>query len=60
MGENRRLIQNIEELSGVRETVAQYENKIAVLGQEIERLNEILRGRESDVGDFQRKYVSEI
>jgi len=56
-GENDQLKRIIDEFS--RAKMPEYENKVTVLSQEIERLNGVLERKNSDLGNLQRK-LSEI
>ena len=43
--ENNELTRRLQELSNANRKIAEYDNKIALLSQEIERLNGVLRGK---------------
>lgn len=43
--ENNELTRRLQELSNANRKIAEYDSKIALLSQEIERLNGVLRGK---------------
>ena len=54
--DNDELRRRLQELSDVNRKVAEYENKLVIMQQEIERLNGLLRQNEAD----REKYAREI
>ena len=46
------------ELTRIRGTLTEYENKLALLSQEVERLNSILRSKEGEIEEWRYKYSS--
>ena len=57
--ENEDLKKRLHELGDVNRKAAESESKIAILSQEIERLNSVLEKKNSELGNLNRK-LSEI
>ena len=56
--ENEELRRRLQELGDVNRKVAEYENRIALMSQEIERLNVALRGKMEELSGWENKYIT--
>ena len=62
-GKSKQLIYQMEEMGGqlrqystINHTITEYENRFSLLGQEIDRLNLVLREKTADVSDVTNRY----
>jgi len=53
--ENEELKRRLQEMGDMGRKVSEYENRIAMLSQEIERLNAVIEGKNRDIGGLQNR-----